>query len=184
MEKNNTPVLSIFRGKEFRTAYSRIGEIRAVFSNATVIALTASAPPSMLPAIKDSLSLHQDCEVLAESANRENIFYIAQRAPTGISETFNWVVNELRTNKEKTRKMIIYCRSIKAVGEVYQYLVSSMGENIYAGDKRSSGSRLVAMFHHATVSRIKKKAAATFPRGDSPIRIIIGTVAFGLGIDC
>ena len=77
----------IFREKEFRTEYDRLGEMRAVFSQATVIALTASAPPSMLPAIKKSLSLKQDCELLVESANRENIFYIVQKAPNSVPET-------------------------------------------------------------------------------------------------
>ena len=94
------------------------------------------------------------------------------------------MLKELTHNKANTRKMIIYCRSIKAVGQLFQFFMQRMGNDIYIGNKKSAETRLVAMFHHATKARIKKVVASTFPKINSNVRVIIATLAFGLGIDC
>jgi hypothetical protein len=137
----------------------------------------------MIPAIKKGLSLHAETEIVSESANRENILYIAKEAPTSIPDTFHWIVDELRRDGHKSRKFIIYCRSVKAVGRLFRYFMEELGDSIYVGTK-FSGNRLVAMYHHSTHKRIKKLVASSFGKVDSKIRVVIATVAFGMGIDC
>ena len=50
--------------------------------------------------------------------------------------------------------------------------------------KQFSANRIVAMYHRSTVPRIKKLITESFPKKDSIIRLVIATVAFGMGIDC
>lgn len=43
-------------GSEFRPGYQRLGKLRAIFPNAMVLALTATATKPMIEVIKSSLS--------------------------------------------------------------------------------------------------------------------------------
>ena len=45
------------------------------------------------------------------------------------------------------------------------------------------GNRLVDMFHSCTESCIKEKIIEAFSTPSSPLRLVIATVAFGMGID-
>ena len=178
-----TLLLLFCRGREFRREYGRLGELRGIFTNATVLALTASAPPSMIPLLQKHLLLQKNTIKVTESANRKNIFYIAKEAPSSISETFEWLTQSLLLEKEHCKKTIIYCRSIKAVGQLYSYFMNQLGDAAYVG-KRFSANRIVGMYHRSTVPRIKKIISESFPKEDSKIRVVIATVAFGMGIDC
>ena len=171
------------RGKEFRRDYGRLGELRSVFHRASIIALTASAPPSMVAAIKRSLDMDIHTKMVTHTSNRANITYLAKKAPLNIEDTFHWVADLLRIKRETCPKMIIYCRSVKAIGLLFAYFNEELGDDIYI-QRRNAQNRLVAMFHHATHQRIKDIVASSFPKEDSNIRLVIASQAFGLGIDC
>jgi hypothetical protein len=137
----------------------------------------------MIPQMKKSLSLSEDTSEICVSANRDNIIYIAKEAPKAIADTFHWLVENVRRDRQATAKTIIYCRSIKACGLLYDYMMDQFGDAAYIGRKFSANC-LFAMYHHATRRRIKRIVAENFPRPDSCIRVVIATVAFGMGIDC
>ena len=44
--------------------------------------------------------------------------------------------------------------------------------------------RLVDMFTSGTHSAVKEKILTSFKQPETPLRIVIATIAFGLGIDC
>lgn len=137
----------------------------------------------MIPLLKKYLLLQKDTVQITESANRKNVFYIAKEAPNSASETFDWLTQHLLLEKEHCKKTIIYCRSIKAVGRLFSYFMDELGDAAYVG-KKFSANRIVAMYHRATAPRIKKIITESFPKEDSMIRVVIATVAFGMGIDC
>ena len=60
------------RGTEFRTAFGRIGGLRAL-TKCPFMALTASAPPTVESSIKSSLSLVSPV-VVSQPLNRSNIY--------------------------------------------------------------------------------------------------------------
>ena len=66
--------LWIWRSKAFCHEYSHLGEVQGILTNATVLALTASAPPSIIPLLKKHLLLQKDTAHIIESANRKNGF--------------------------------------------------------------------------------------------------------------
>ncbi len=161
--------------------YSRLKEIRSLYTAACVLALTASGPPLIRETICSSLAM-KDTRLVVDSSNRPNIFYMCHKAPSSVENTFAWLTEELLTHRQTTRKYIIYCRSIVACSVVYKYFVDQLGDNAYIGIP-SFRNRLFALFHHSTNKRIKQYLMNTFNKPDSPVRVVIATIAFGMGID-
>ena len=68
-------ILFTFRGKDFRTAFAKIGRLRAL-TNAPFMALTATASPDVQDSISQSLHLVNPV-VVSCSLNRPNIYLSA-----------------------------------------------------------------------------------------------------------
>lgn len=117
-----------------------------------------------------------------ENSNRANIFYMSKKAPDSLADTFSWPTEELLTQKQDTKKYIIYCRSIMSCAAMYKYFSDTLGEDAYIGIP-GVNTRLFAMFHHSTRKRNKKYICETFQKVQSSVRIVIATIAFGMGID-
>lgn len=62
-----------YRGSDFRTCFRSIGGLRAL-TNAPLMALSASASPSVVKYIADSLHLRAPVEIL-HSLDRPNIYF-------------------------------------------------------------------------------------------------------------
>ena len=81
--------------------------------------------------------------------------------------------------------MIIYCQSFNMCANVYVYLSRSLGcevtEPIDAPDIQEYC--LVDMFTSVTDSDHKELIISLFTK-PSQLRVVVATVAFGLGIDC
>jgi hypothetical protein len=97
--------------------------------------------------------------------------------------SFGWLLDDLKIKKVDVPKTIIYCRSIKAVSLIYKFFSKALGDDMYVGNKKSVRSCLIAMFHRSTCERNKKCVQEILPTKDSAIRVVICTVAFGLGMD-
>lgn len=123
-----------------------------------------------------------DVSIIEENSDRPNILYQAIKAPTSIAETFSWLVEKLRHEEEHMDKHLIYCRSIKACSAIYHYFMEELQEAAHIGNP-GVRNRLLAMFHRSTCERVKKYVMDTFGKHDSKIRMIICTVAFGMGVD-
>ena len=88
--------------------------------------------------------------------------------------TFSWLTEELKTEKNKTRKTIIYCRSINACGELY-----SMLDSVLDGDAISH----IGMFHSKTPEALKTKVLDNFVPTDGAVRVVVATTALGMGVN-
>ena len=75
--------------------------------------------------------------------------YIAKQAPMSIPETFHLLMEELRLKKNTFGKTIIYCRSIKGIGLLYQYYKTELKDDFHVSE-RFSRNCLVGIFHRAT----------------------------------
>lgn len=88
--------------------------------------------------------------------------------------TFSWLTEELKTEKNKVRKTVIYCRSVNACGELY-----SMLDSVLDGDAISN----IAMFHSKTPEALKTKVLDNFVPPDGPVRVVVATTALGMGVN-
>ena len=83
-------------------------------------------------------------------------------------------------------RVIIFCRSYDNAGYIYAYLTNRLGKEAVEpiGAPNLSRFRLVDMFTACTPKNVKETIIKNFTTVDSPLRVVVGTIAFGMGLDC
>ncbi|HLV23707.1 MAG TPA: RecQ family ATP-dependent DNA helicase [Moheibacter sp.] len=146
-------------GHDFRPAYLKINKIREIFPQATLLALTATAPPKIKEEIVSALHL-KNVEIFTDSLKRSNLVYKVSYSQNEMDD----LVYELKKNPGSA---IVFCRTRKQTFEVASFL-------------QQKG--LDADFFHAKIpgeEKKKKQEAWTQSEG----QIMVATNAFGMGID-
>ena len=147
-------------GHDFRPEYRRIREVINAIGRVPLVAVTATATPKVQLDIKKNLDI-QEAIVYKSSFNRPNLFYEVQ---TKI-DVRKALLSFLR--KHKNEGGIIYCLTRKKVEELWEWLVTN---------------DVSATYYHAGLDakqRVRHQDA--FLQNEK--RIIVATVAFGMGID-
>ncbi|CAC5356293.1 recQ [Mytilus coruscus] len=166
-------------GGEFRRHYDRLAELRSVVPEKTpFVALTATSTKSMHSEILKKLQMNPNVtKTISKLPERSNITYSLKKSSKSVHE-LEWLLKDLKTNSVKTKKTVIYCRSILSCADLFEYFVSGIEHNRDILD-----NRLVAMYHRSTAEINKNHVLNEFPNEDSSIRIVFATVAFGMGVD-
>ena len=145
-------------GYDFRPDYLRIGDLRAR-TDAPVIALTATATPSVASDIMDKLCFKEPL-VLRSGFERPNLSYIVRRTEDKLSQLLN-------VCRGVPGSGIIYARNRRKCEEISSFL-------------QSQG--ISASYYHAglgTATRSERQAAWK----EGSIAVMVCTNAFGMGID-
>jgi len=147
-------------GHDFRPEYLMLGRLRSLFPGVPIIALTATAEHHTRKDILHRLGIPESRSFIS-GFDRPNIRYtvVEKRKP------FTQLLEFLRDHSESSG--IVYCLSRKRVEKVTEQLVEA-GFN-------------AAAYHAGLSDSQREKTQEGFLRDD--IRIIIATVAFGMGID-
>lgn len=147
-------------GHDFRPEYLALAGLKSEFPGVPVIALTATADKLTKKDILEKLNLHNPA-VYISSFNRENITYrvIPKR------DSFNQLLDFLETRKNESG--IIYCLSRKSTEAL-------------ATDLREEGF-LAEAYHAGLDHAVKARNQEAFLRDE--VRIIVATIAFGMGIN-
>ena len=146
-------------GYDFRPDYVRIGELREVFPEVPVLALTASATPKVVDDIQEKLKFRKP-HVISSGFARANLSY-------------NVLYHEDKEGKiaEILEKMpgsaIVYCASRLRTHAMADYLW-----------KRGMAS---GVYHAGLTHDQRRDAFNRWMKGE--IRVICATNAFGMGID-
>lgn len=146
-------------GYDFRPPYLRIAALRQELPNVPILALTASATPSVQKDICDKLEFSEH-KIFRQSFERPNLSYSTFKVDSKINK-----VIEILRNVNGTS--IIYCKSRKRTKEISELLQL---QNISSD------------FYHAGLlqeERSKKQEAWI----NNKNRVIVCTNAFGMGID-
>ena len=168
--------LSLFWGQSFRKEFSHLGEIRSIIPlNVHVMALTATATLSTRHYIMDTLSMKtENTHIVYVPPVKDNIAYYVADKPSGGIPAFGPIAKRVKQDHNLGR-IIIFCRTYEAVTSIYSYFKTELGEH-YTEPKGG--------YVHTLYSYIcKDKNSAVF-HITSPLRIIIATIAFGLGVNC
>jgi ATP-dependent DNA helicase RecQ len=147
-------------GHDFRPEYRKLGRLRSLFEKIPLIALTATAEPHTRGDILERLGLKQaGCYI--SGFDRPNIHYTVMEKQKPFAQLRAFVQSRAASSG------IVYCLSRKRVDKVAEKLVE-------AGFS-------AAPYHAGLTAKQRKKTQDDFLRDD--IRIIVATVAFGMGID-
>jgi len=147
-------------GHDFRPAYKDIKELRTYHPEAPIIALTATATPSVKKDIIKQLDLKK-VRIHEGDFFRPNLIYQLEKVENKIARILNFC------EKHKQESGIIYCQTRKSVKDVAKLLhVSHFNVGIYHGGMNMQDRKI--MLDGWLNNRIQ---------------IMIATNAFGMGID-
>ncbi|CAG2236210.1 recQ [Mytilus edulis] len=171
-------------GEDFRTDYQSLHELRSFFS-APVMALTATSTQKVKDDIMETLQLTDvDTDIIFKSPDRPNIFIeIRKRDSTDFEISLKWLIDYIRENGVNSKKIVVYCRSIDRVSDLFLCLKDNLELHAYANQEKKASNLLVEMFHKSTSEDSKERILKEFKREDSRIRCLIATVALGMGLD-
>ncbi|MFQ6757667.1 MAG: DNA helicase RecQ [Deltaproteobacteria bacterium] len=147
-------------GHDFRPEYCKLGQLRTLFPDIPLIALTATAEPHTRKDILDRLGLRAN-QCYVSGFDRPNIRYTVLEK----HKPFGQLTNFLQGRREEAG--IVYCLSRKRVEKVAEQL-------------RDAGFS-AASYHAGLPAAQRQQVQEDFLRDD--VRIIVATVAFGMGID-
>jgi ATP-dependent DNA helicase RecQ len=147
-------------GHDFRPEYRQLAKLKQYFPNVPVIALTATADQLVRGDIVKHLSISK-AEVLVSSFNRPNIYYSVEPK----RNSYGRLIDFLESRKDQSG--IIYCLSRNSVESLAEAL-------------RAEG--YAALPYHAGLDKSVRDANQTKFLNDEA-RIIVATIAFGMGID-
>jgi len=149
-------------GHDFRPEYRQLGKLRALFPDHPIAAFTASATRQVRHDIVDQLHLRDPLKSVS-SFRRENLRYFVRQCKGSMQD--DCVVEAVK--KVKDGNVIVYTPTVARVGEVIDLLeengVAAVG---YHGQMDASARR-------ENQEKWMSEEA----------RVLVGTVAFGLGIN-
>ena len=146
-------------GYDFRPSYLHICDIRNLFPDAPVLALTASATPEVVADIMDRLQFKKP-NLFSRSFTRDNLSYIVRYGD-------HKEALMLKVLQATSGSAIVYVRSRKRTKELSDFL---------------NGNGISADFYHAGLAS-EDKADKQNKWKENQCRIMVATNAFGMGID-
>ncbi len=146
-------------GYDFRPPYMKIAEIRPLFPEVPVLALTATATPAVVKDIQEKLNFRRE-NVFQGSFERPNLAYV-------VNKDENKLETLLRVLKGVPGQGIVYVRNRKKTRETAEFLKF---KNVSAD-----------YYHAGLPAKEREKKQNDWINGYT--RIIVCTNAFGMGID-
>ncbi len=146
-------------GHDFRPAYRKINLLKKYFSQANIIALTATATPAVQTDIETQLQL-QEPEIFRDTVTRPNLFYHSQYSENKTEYISGWL-------REHPGSGILYTRSRRRSDELALQL---------------SQTHIDTGVYHAGLSSMQR-AQIQKNWMQSHTKVMCATTAFGMGID-
>jgi len=153
-------------GHDFRPAYLALGGIIQKLGRPTVLALTATATPSVREDILHQLGI-EHVKPIVRGFDRPNLVYEARKADKEADKLK--ILNSLFAGEYALEGTgIIYTATIKNALEVQRYLTQQLG--------------VAAAVYHSKLHKEDRTSVHNLFM-DEAIRAVVATNAFGLGID-
>ncbi len=150
-------------GHDFREEYAQLKVLKALRPDVPILALTASATPTVLSDIARNLKMNKP-EKMVHGFYRSNLYYQVETCQDD-ADKLSTMLEAVR--KVKEGRVIIYCGTRKVTEELAELL-----------KKRFSG---VGHYHAGLSSQERSNTQQEYAEGI--LRILVATNAFGMGID-
>jgi ATP-dependent DNA helicase RecQ len=148
------------------------------------MALTATATEQTKQRIFELLEFETPSEIW-ECPNKANIRYSVQKLDNSVPiiENFKSVINEIIEKGKNSTRRIIYCQTVKQCSHLFRMFELELESHLYVGEV-TPGNRLIEMLHSGSPSTVKAHVLDQFGDSTKHLRILIATIAYGMGIDC
>lgn len=153
-------------GHDFRPSYKNLHVLKQIFGDVPLIALTATATEKVQNDIIVALKM-QNCSVFKMSFNRPNLFYeVVEKKDT--NQSYGTILQFIQDHHFENKSGLIFCMSANDTESLCNFL------NEY---------NLKCKFYHGQMKNIKERHEVQRLWTTGKIKIIIATMAFGMGID-
>ena len=146
-------------GYDFRPPYLRIAEVRNIFPDIPILALTATAVPRVVEDIQLKLEF-QTKNVFSKSFVRKNLAYVVSR------------------EDDKIKKLLRICTGVQGCGIIY---VRNRRLTKEIADVLTHNGISAGFYHAGLEPSVRLSRQHDWMQGR--MRIIVATNAFGMGID-
>ena len=113
---------------------------------------------------------------------RENIRLVTGEG-TKLDEALLWLLELIRERNIKCPKVLVFTPNTRYASQVFWWLKTELGLDMYKDRRRRFKNRLIDMYHTHSDDGSKVRIQTTFTKPDSYIRVVVATVALGLGVD-
>ena len=99
--------------------------------------------------------------------------------------TFGPLLEELRKERNLMDRTLIFCQKYDDITNIYQYFITSLSKDAIHPCHAPNLVKyhLVDMFTACTHPSVKQAILTAFTNQESPLRLLIATIAFGMGMD-
>jgi ATP-dependent DNA helicase RecQ len=177
--------VNLFRGADFRPAYKAVAYLRSIFTEVTLLGLSATVTPLVLEDILKTLQLDQSAVVVQSlPPDRPNIFLeIVTEVGMSVDNQLQWLIVDVGRQQRQCPKTLIFARTINAVSDIFMQLMYALGQRAFVDGVCDSDHRLVSMYHAHVSQQLQDYTLNEFSKPDSNIRVLVSTVAFGMGVE-
>ncbi|XP_028413582.1 uncharacterized protein LOC114536425 [Dendronephthya gigantea] len=172
----------------FRKWYANVVELKSLLHSSTRYAVfTATATKATKSIIYQMLNLNVYSTFEIEKPPlRGNISYqfvhLSKDKP--LETVFGTLIEKLKAKGITTERCIVFCKTRKQCSIVYRLFTAALGEKNFIDSSLSYDRCLVQMFHAGSPDSVKVHVVNEMTKDHSHLRLLICTVAFGMGIDC
>lgn len=163
----------------------RLGELRSIVpSSVNIMALTATASRTTRTFIFRSLGMLEPAVVYVSPQKKNMVYSVRKKGTlTNLVETVSSALLDLGVFMPR---MIIFCRQYDECSTMYRLFKHFLGEKFTNPPSAPDLSkyRLVDMYTRCTEARVKEEIIHSFSDINGNLRVVVGTIAFGMGIDC
>ena len=120
------------------------------------------------------------------SPHKKNIVYIVGNN-TSVEEFVNDLASSLRVLRKEMPKTVVFCQRYEECSKMYRLFRHYLGDNFTEPpgiSHRIASVRLVDMYTKCQEKDVKEEIIQSFCDPQGCLRIVIATIAFGMGLDC
>ena len=177
--------MMVCRGTDFRPQYRKVASLRSLFTTTPLLGLSATVTPTVVDDILRILELkRQEVVIKAYPPDRPNIFLeIVTNSSESIEKELDWITVGVGEERQQFAKTVIFARTINSVADIYTTLMYRLGRKAYINDIPDVSGRMISMYHAHISQHLQKYTLEEFSKSESRIRVLVATVAFGMGIE-